>query len=135
MHPFRNAIFVLLSAVTLLAQSELATITGVVTDPSGGVLANVDISVVNEATNLTTAAKTNDTGRYFAPSLKPGVYTVNASFPGFKKYVTSGVILQVNDTARLDITLTVGAVTEEVTVTASATLLQTETSDRGNVID
>ncbi len=135
MHRIRYGVLVLLTAGALLAQSELATLTGIVTDPSGGVLANVDITVANEATNLTTTAKTNDTGRYFAPSLKPGVYTVTASFAGFKKYVNSGVILQVNDTARLDITLTVGAVTEEITVTASAPLLQTETSDRGAVID
>jgi len=128
-------VLLLILAATLSAQSELATLTGTVTDPSGGVVPNVDITITNEATSLSAAARTNDNGRYFVPSLRPGVYTVTASLAGFKKYTNSGVILQVNDTVRLDITLQVGAVTEEVTVSGAATLLQTETSDRGSVID
>ncbi len=122
-------------AAALFGQTELATLTGTVTDSTGGVLGNVELTITNEATNLAATAKTNDAGRYIVPNLKPGVYTVTASLSGFKKHVQSGVILQVNDTARLDISLAVGAVTEEVTVSASAPLLQTETSDRGAVID
>ncbi|MBI3694404.1 MAG: TonB-dependent receptor [Acidobacteria bacterium] len=122
-------------AGVLLAQSELATLTGTVTDPTGAVVSKADITVTNEATGLATTTQSGENGRYFVPSLKPGVYTVTTSLTGFKKAVNSGVILQVNDTVRLDITLTVGAVTEEITVSASAPLLQTETSDRGAVID
>ncbi len=119
----------------LLAQSELATLTGTVTDSTGGVLSKVEITIVNEGTNLSAVSQTNENGRYFVTSLRPGVYTVTASLAGFKKYVDSGVILQVNQTARLDITMTVGAVTEEVTVSAAAPLLESETSNRGAVID
>jgi len=125
----------LLSASALWAQSELASLTGMVTDPTGGVLLNAQITVIHEGTNHSVSAMTNESGRYFVPSLRPGVYTVSTSLAGFKKYVNSGVTLHVNQTARLDITLTVGEVTEAVTVTGEAPLLETETSNRGSVID
>src|SRR5213594_2871249 len=122
-------------APILLAQSEVATLSGTVTDSTGAVLNNVSITVTNQGTNLATAAVTNDTGRYFLPSLRPGVYTVLATLPGFKKFVDSALTLQVNQAARLDISLTVGDTGEQITVTADAPLLETETSGRGAVID
>ena len=117
------------------AQTELAILTGTVTDASGAVVPNAALSITNEATGISTTSATNESGRYFVPSLKPGVYTVTATATGFKKSVNAGVILQVNETARFDITMDVGAVTEEVTVSASAPLLETETSNRGAVLD
>ena len=117
------------------AQSELATLTGTVTDASGAVVAKAQITITNGATGLATVSETNETGRYFVTSLRPGVYTVSASLAGFKKYLHPDVTLQVNQTARLDITLEVGAVTEEVSVTAAVPLLEAETSNRGAVID
>jgi hypothetical protein len=119
----------------LLAQSEVATLSGTVTDSTGAVLNNVSITVTNQGTNLSTSTVTNDTGRYFLPSLRPGVYTVTATLPGFKKFVDSALTLQVNQAARLDISLTVGDTAEQITVTADAPLLETETSGRGAVID
>jgi hypothetical protein len=118
-----------------LAQSELATLTGTVSDPSGGVIANADITITNQGTNISTVSRTNESGRYLVPSLKPGVYSVTASAAGFKKYVNTGITLQVNQTARLDIELTVGEVTQEVTVSSEAPLLEVSTSSRGSVID
>jgi hypothetical protein len=132
---YRLPAFAFLLPSFLLAQSELATLTGTVTDPSGGVLVNVNITVTNEGSNVSNSSPTNETGRYFIPSLRPGVYTVSASLTGFKKYVNSGVTLQVNQTARLDITLAVGETTEQVVVTGEPPLLETETSNRGAVID
>lgn len=128
-------VYVSLFCASLLAQTELATLTGTVTDASGAVIPGAEITVTNEATNLSTVALTNEDGRYFVRSIKPGTYTVSASLPGFKKFVNSGVTLQVNQTARLDITLTVGEVSQSVTVSAEASLLETETSNRGAVID
>jgi hypothetical protein len=118
-----------------LSQWELATLTGVVMDASGGVLTNVEVTVTNTGTNISKSVTTNESGRYFLPGLKPGVYSVSALLAGFKKYVNSAVTLQVNQTARLDITLDVGEVSQEVTVSAEAPLLETETSSRGAVID
>jgi len=123
------------SSAWLLAQSELATLTGTVADSSGGVIANADATVTNQGTNISSSGRSNENGRYVVPSLKPGFYTVAVSAPGFKKYVNTAVTLQVNQTARLDIELTVGEVTQEVTVSAEAPLLEVDTSGRGAVID
>jgi len=123
------------SSAWLLAQSELATLTGTVADSSGGVIANADVTVTNQGTNISSSGRSNENGRYVVPSLKPGLYTVAVSAPGFKKYVNTALTLQVNQTARLDIDLTVGEVTQEVTVSAEAPLLEVDTSGRGAVID
>ena len=129
------ALLLCLTAAIAAAQTELATLTGTVADPSGAVLRNATVTATNEATNITASTVSNDSGRYSLPSLRPGVYTIGAALAGFKKHVQSGVTLQVNQTARLDLTLTVGEVTEQVTVSAEASLLETETSSRGAVID
>jgi hypothetical protein len=128
-------LLLLFSASLLLGQSELATLTGIVTDATGAVVRGAEVVATNEGTNAASTTASNETGRYVLTNLRPGAYTVTASLTGFRRHVQPGVILQVNQTARLDIALTVGAVTEEVTVTASAPLLQTESSDRGAVID
>ncbi len=122
-------------AGTASAQSELATITGMVTDATGALVSGAAIEVTLEATNASRQVVTNEAGLYFVAGLKPGVYTVAASHPGFKKFVNSGITLQVNQTARLDIRLEVGALAEEIMVSAEAPLLQSETSNRGAVID
>jgi hypothetical protein len=116
-------------------QTELATLTGSVIDPSGAVLKDATVTVTNEATNVSASTVSNETGRYTIPSLRPGTYSITATLAGFKKYVQNGVTLQVNQTARLDIPLTIGQVSEQVTVSAEASLLETETSSRGAVID
>jgi hypothetical protein len=128
------ALWLVLSA-PLFAQSELAALTGTVTDPTGAVVAGAEVRAVNEATNVAATTVTNDDGRYFLPSLKPGVYSVTASRAGFKTSVNSGVGLQVNQTMRFDVTLQVGEIAERITVAAETTLLQTETQGRGAVID
>ncbi|MFN7925623.1 MAG: carboxypeptidase regulatory-like domain-containing protein [Bryobacteraceae bacterium] len=135
--PIRGALplcAVLLTAAAY-AQTELATLTGAVNDSTGAAVAGAAISVTNEATNVASSTASNDNGRYVLPSLKPGVYRVTVSHSGFKKQVQSGVTLQVNQTARLDLVLQVGDVSEQVTVSAEASLLETETSSRGAVID
>src|SRR5271157_4572991 len=124
-----------LSPGPLFAQSELATLTGTVTDPSQAILANVVITVTNQDTAVTTRSITNQNGLYVIPELRPGVYEVQATLPNFKKYAQTGVTLQVNQTARLDIALAVGDVTDQVTVRSEAPLLEADTSSRGAVID
>ena len=123
------------AAGELWAQSERATLTGTVVDPTGSVIVGVEISVSSEATNLSVTTTTNESGRFILTSLKPGQYRVSASAPGFKQYVNTGLTLQVNQIARLDIALDVGAQSETITVVAEASLLEAETSNRGAVID
>ena len=127
--------FLMLSAFPVLAQFESATLTGVVADSSGQVIPGVAVKAVNEGTSVEAATTTNAEGRYNFPSLRPGSYRVVAAITGFKQFVSSGVVLQVNQAARLDMTLTIGTVTEEIVVTGEAPVLETETGSRGSVID
>jgi hypothetical protein len=125
----------LLLASALFAQFETATLTGVVSDPAGALVPRVTVRLMNQATNVETATLTDNEGRYTFTALRPGTYRLTASAPGFRQYTSSGLILQVNQAARVDIQLTVGDVTERVQVTAAAPVLETETSARGAVID
>src|SRR5258708_5508708 len=129
------AILIALTATLALAQFETATLTGVITDSTGAVAPKTDVKALNEATNVESSASATVEGRYFFPNLRPGSYRVTASAQGFKQFVSAGVVLQVNQAARLDIQLTVGAVTEQTYVTGEAPVLETESAARGAVID
>jgi hypothetical protein len=78
---------------------------------------------------------TDSAGQYTVPFLQPGTYTVTVEARGFKKVVREGLSLSVGDTVGMDITLEVGAVTEQLTVTAEAPLLETAKADRGTLVD
>ena len=82
-------LYVALSAGSLFAQFESATLTGVVTDSSGQVIPNVSVKAINEGTSVETSSLTNGEGRYNFPSLRPGSYRVVAAMTGFKQYVSS----------------------------------------------
>ncbi|MCA1604376.1 MAG: carboxypeptidase-like regulatory domain-containing protein, partial [Acidobacteria bacterium] len=129
--------FVLLFACPLAtpAQQETATITGEVTDASGGLVPKAMITVTNVGTNISVNTETNEQGSYTVTSLRPGDYTLTVEKSGFNKALRSGVTLQVNQFARIDITVQTGQVSEVVLVAQGAPLLETETSSRGSVID
>ena len=110
------------------------TIVGSVHDESGGAIANTQVTLRNLETNQTRQAVANETGAFTFATLPPGHYRVSASHPGFKSAVTSDIELQIDQTARVELTLQVGQVTEEVTVNASAAALQTDTATMGQVI-
>src|SRR5262249_44651165 len=78
---------------------------------------------------------TNAEGNYTVPFLRPGLYTLTVELAGFQKYVRSGMRLEVNQTATIDVQLAVGGVTEEVSVSAESPLLETSNANRGTVID
>jgi hypothetical protein len=130
-------LFALLFATPLaaLAQQETATITGEVKDASGAVVPRATITVTNVETNISLKSETNDQGIYIVPSLKPGLYSVTVEKAGFKKAIRSGITLQVNQFARIDLNLEVGDLATVVEITGDAPLLETETSARGSVID
>jgi len=131
----RACILAIFLPVLSIAQSELATLTGTVTDPSTAVLAGVSITVTNEETGVVTRSNTTPSGRYVIPGLRPGVYKLEASRASFKQFNQSGITLQVNQVARLDFTLEIGDVTEQVSVHGEASVLEVESSARGAVID
>ena len=129
---FVGAMFVL--SVAGLAQT-VGQVTGLVTDPSGGVIAGATVTITNSQTNVARKTITNSAGSYAFPALQPDVYRVKAEMPGFKGEVREGVVLEVEQIARIDFHLQVGAVTETVEVSGGAPLLTTESATVGTVID
>jgi hypothetical protein len=125
----------LVSSTVSAAQQETATLVGVVTDASGAVVPGATVSVTNVSTNISTKAQANAEGFYTIPSLRPGEYIVMVESPGFSRTLRDGITLQVAQTARVDVSLQPGAVSETVAVTAAASLLESQTSSRGLVID
>src|SRR5579864_9643350 len=125
----------LLPTGSLLGQELRATITGRVTDSSEAAVPNVPVEVTNTETNQLTRVVTDGQGHYSAPFLRPGAYTVTVEAPGFKKFVRAGLILVINQTATVDATLEVGSLTDSITVTGEAPLLEASKADRGSVID
>ncbi len=116
-----------------LAQS--AGIQGNVFDSSGAVMASATITVANKDTGVSTKTSTNDKGFYIVPLLNSGVYQIECLAPGFATQSVKDLRLEVSQTARLDFTLKPGTVAETVSVSASAVLLNTETTEVGQVID
>ena len=121
-------------AAPATAQVTTGTIIGTVTD-QGGVVpgANVTISEVNRGTSDTFV--TDSAGSYNAPFLTPGTYRVEVNVSGFKKWVREGIIIQVNQRARVDVSLEIGRLEETTTVVASTPLLRTDSSEVGTVIE
>jgi hypothetical protein len=138
MHPrswLQFATVLLLLSNTAFAQSAQSTLTGRVLDPSGAAVPDVTVDVTNTETNQVIQVVTDTAGKYTAPFLRPGVYSVAVESAGFKKTTRGGLELGVNQVVTVDLTLEVGQLTEQVTVTGEAPLLETSNADRGGVID
>ena len=117
------------------AQSSTASILGVVKDQSGAILPGVGITITEADTNLVRTTVSNDQGYYEVGLLPPGNYIVKAELAGFKNVLLKGVILQVSQKARIDVTLTIGDINEQVTVEGVAPLLQSSEATVGQVIN
>jgi len=117
----------MITAAFAYGQTGRATLTGVVTDPTGAVVANVPVKAVHVDTGTTMIGTTTETGNYTIGQMPIGAYEVTVEQPGFKKYQRAGFSLASAQTLRLDVTLEVGSASESVTVRAESTLLQTET--------
>jgi hypothetical protein len=117
----------LASSGGLLAQSDLGTISGFVKDPSGATVPNAKVTVRNN-TAVERQAVTNESGYYTITNLPPGLYTLGAEAPGFQKYQSTDNKLDPSGHLNIDATLSVGAATQIVQVTASTATLQTESS-------
>ncbi len=104
------------------------TILGTISDSTGAILPNVQITVANTATNVAFHTVTTSAGDFTAPSLKPGAYTVSAQAAGFEKSVTVPFTLAIDQKIRIDLSLKPGAVTATLQVTAEALNLDTDTA-------
>ncbi|MGA3017926.1 MAG: carboxypeptidase-like regulatory domain-containing protein [Bryobacteraceae bacterium] len=130
----------LVAAIILLAgmagaQENRATIQGTVKDSQGGLIANATVVVINMDTKTTVDLKSSPAGRYLAPLLQPGNYTVTAEATGFKKEVREGIVLLTTDVRDVDLTLQVGTSAESVTVTGEAPLVDNSHTDNGMALD
>ena len=113
----------------LYAQSERGSIRGTVEDATGAVLPGAKITAVSVATNIEISTSSTEAGNYNIPQLPPGLYTVAAEHAGFKKLIQENVVVQVSGVTALDLHLNVGQVSDSVTVSDSAAMLKSETSD------
>ena len=128
------AFFLLFSAVALQAQTTNGGIQGTVTDPSGAPVGGTNVTGRNLDTGLSVATVSSDAGLYSLANLPPGRYSVTVAGPNMKNYVREGVTVQTGSTVSLDIQMQLGGVTENVTVSADASQLETATSDIGATV-
>jgi hypothetical protein len=111
----------------MYAQETLSTLRGTATDASGSLVPNVGVTVQEVSTNiLARKVVTDSQGNYEIPGLKQGTYRLTAALPGFRMFVANEIILNSNQVRRIDIRLELGATESEVTVTASASVIETE---------
>ncbi len=117
------------------AQDPRGTIQGRVVDASGAAIPGATVDVLNIATGVVTPTTTNDQGSYRSAFLNPGTYRVTVSLTGFSKFISDNIELHVSDLLTVDATLKVGAITDEVTVTATAATVDRTTAELGQVVD
>jgi hypothetical protein len=119
----------------LPAQETRGTLSGRVLDSSGAAIAGAQVQVTNSETNHIARLTTNETGYYEAPLLQPGDYQVAVEAPGFKKVLRRGITLGVAGKLEVNLALEVGAVSESITVSGEAGLLETNAESSGTVVD
>ncbi|MGH9353604.1 MAG: carboxypeptidase regulatory-like domain-containing protein, partial [Terriglobia bacterium] len=126
--------FLFFSYSLAMGQTTFGTLVGTVSDPSGAVVPAVQVTLTNTATNAKQITATNSDGIYEFVNVLPGSYRVDAEKAGFKHFSRSPVVVQVQQSYRLDVDLQVGVVTQTVSVTGETPLLQPQTSSLGQVI-
>ncbi len=117
------------------AQSVSSTVTGKISDPSGAVVTGASIAVSNVDTGLTRTTESNEQGTYVVPLLPPGKYRIAVQKQGFRPVTQTGVELEVNQAARVDLVLELGTLQEQVTVQAEATAVNTYEVQLGALVD
>ena len=119
----------------LQAQVTTTTIRGTIADSSGAVVPNAHITVTNLETGVTRSTDTNAAGEYLIEFLPVGNYRVDVEAEGFKKFERTGIVLDVNQIARVDAVLDLGAASETVSVTGDAPMVNTENASIGRTVD
>src|SRR5437588_12517100 len=143
MYRFRKSIkvdvlvgFVCLLLVCTAAWAQsTAQISGVVKDQSGAVLPGVEVSATQTDTGLKRSIPTDETGSYILSNLPLGPYRLEAALPGFRTYVQTGIVLQVDSNPTVNVVLQVGQVSEQVEVQANASLVETRNLSVGQVME
>ena len=124
----------ILATLPLFSQTFTGTIRGRVSDSTGLPIPGVQVTVTEEATNAVTKTRTNDVGDFVVSFLKPGLYRLSFSAPGFKEHIESGLTLLLNQQLTADVVMQVGQVTETVEVSAVANPLNLASPEIGHVV-
>jgi hypothetical protein len=124
-----------LIAACAWSQTITAALEGLVTDPSGASVAGAAVRILNAGTNAAVEFRTSASGRFLAPVLQPGVYSVTIEAAGFRKAQRTGLELKVAQATRIEIVLELGSVNEVVNITGEAPLLDATTSAVGQVVE
>src|SRR5579884_3887042 len=133
----RTSIWMLLALLSMTgasAQTNTSAIAGVITDESGGAVPSATVTVTDIGTGQARTTTASASGEYVVPQLPPGKYDVKADAKGFQSGLASGVTLQIAQRARLDFTLKVGALSQQVEVSAHAGVMDTDTASLGQTI-
>ena len=131
---FAAAFLLLVMSEAVHAQG-LGTIVGTVTDPSGGVIPNATVKIVEEGTSRSRVTATDVRGYYVLPSLRPSIYTLTVEAPGFSSYYRKGIPLQADESATVNVGLSLAQTGETVTVEGGAPLVTTASSTLSEVVD
>ncbi|HEV2272806.1 MAG TPA: TonB-dependent receptor [Acidobacteriaceae bacterium] len=139
-HRIARGLFVLLIAgmiaqIQLWSQAGTGIIFGTVTDPSGAVVGSADVSATNEATGVAEKVKSDQAGNYIFNDLRAAAYRITCEAPGFRTIERSGIVLQVDQRARVDLAMEVGQAQQVVSVQANATNVDTFSSTVKDVVD
>src|SRR5437870_6120610 len=133
------ALFIALLGSTMACASvwaqATAQITGTVRDQSGAVLPGVEVTATQIETSIARSAVTNETGSFILPNLPLGPYRVEAALTGFRTFVQTGIVLQVNSSPVINPVLQIGAVSEQIEVQANAAMVETRSTAVGQVIE
>src|SRR5579871_4330128 len=116
------------------AQINEGTVVGTVRDGTSAVVAGARVSITNTDTDVSSSTVTNDTGEYIVRNLVPGHYSVTCTQPGFVRELFNDLTLRAGTVSRIDFTLQVGEVQQQIAVTSDAPLLQTENAAVGGSI-
>lgn len=119
----------------LFAQTDTATLSGLVTDPSGAVLVGAQVQALHAETNVSQTTRTNAAGQFLFPSLPPGHYRVSIQNPGFKEIVEPGLVLHVQDAVSQNFRMELGSTTESVTVSAQTAMVNTQDATVSTVVE
>jgi hypothetical protein len=130
----RLVVTLLLGAIALFAQTNRGGISGTVTDQTQAVLPGATVTITNLGTNEVRKVKTSQEGTFSAPDLEPVTYRVEVESQGFKKAVVENVKVDTASDSSVNVTLTAGSIDTQVTVTADAALVNTETGTASNTI-
>src|SRR5262245_45413403 len=129
------AVILIITANVATAQRTTATFAGIVQDPTGAVLPGVEASLVNEGTSAVLQTVTNETGEFLIDFVPPGTYTLKLALPGFRTFESRGIPLGAAQSVRRTYSLEIGSITDNVTVTGEAPLVNTLSTEQRLSLD